>query len=129
MLAFKMFTCNMKQWFISGSTKVCLQSLEANMCKIGASLAYGDRCAAGERLKVFDLKKKAARLTETPCRDNLKHCTFHCNNQRLLPIGRAGKDANNRNPSTMYSLVQPHAWVVLRLPSGTLKILQIVPNT
>ncbi|KAH7413497.1 Gcd10p family-domain-containing protein [Cadophora sp. MPI-SDFR-AT-0126] len=29
----------------------------------------------------------------------------------------------------MHSLVEPNAWVVLRLPSDTLKILQIVPNT
>ncbi|RDW88060.1 hypothetical protein BP6252_00092 [Coleophoma cylindrospora] len=29
----------------------------------------------------------------------------------------------------MHSLVQPNEWVVLRLPSDTLKVLQIVPNT
>ncbi|PVH69474.1 Gcd10p-domain-containing protein [Cadophora sp. DSE1049] len=29
----------------------------------------------------------------------------------------------------MHSLVEPNAWVVLRLPSDTLKILQIAPNT
>ncbi|KAH9223018.1 Gcd10p family-domain-containing protein [Leptodontidium sp. 2 PMI_412] len=29
----------------------------------------------------------------------------------------------------MHSLVEPNAWVVLRLPSDTLKILQVAPNT
>ena len=29
----------------------------------------------------------------------------------------------------MHSLVKPNAWVVLRLPSDSLKVVQIVPNT
>ncbi|KAI0385449.1 Gcd10p family-domain-containing protein [Hypomontagnella monticulosa] len=29
----------------------------------------------------------------------------------------------------MHSLVQPHAWVVLKLPSGNLRALQVTPNT
>jgi hypothetical protein len=29
----------------------------------------------------------------------------------------------------MHSLVKPNAWVVLRLPSDTLKVLQVLPNT
>ncbi|KAI5862446.1 Gcd10p family-domain-containing protein [Durotheca rogersii] len=29
----------------------------------------------------------------------------------------------------MHSLVQPHAWVVLKLPSGNLRVLQVTPNT
>ncbi|KAI0552675.1 Gcd10p family-domain-containing protein [Xylaria curta] len=29
----------------------------------------------------------------------------------------------------MHSLVQPNSWVVLRLPSGNLRVLQVVPNT
>ncbi|OTA91736.1 hypothetical protein M434DRAFT_75761 [Hypoxylon sp. CO27-5] len=29
----------------------------------------------------------------------------------------------------MHSLVQPHAWVALKLPSGNLRVLQVTPNT
>lgn len=29
----------------------------------------------------------------------------------------------------MHSLVQPNAWVALKLPSGDIKTLQVVPNT
>ncbi|KAI1811224.1 Gcd10p family-domain-containing protein [Poronia punctata] len=29
----------------------------------------------------------------------------------------------------MHSLVQPNAWVALRLPSGNLRVLQVIPNT
>jgi hypothetical protein len=28
-----------------------------------------------------------------------------------------------------HTLVQPNSWIALRLPSDTLKVLQIVPNT
>jgi hypothetical protein len=31
--------------------------------------------------------------------------------------------------AAMHSLVQPNSWVLLRLPSDTLKTMQIVPNT
>lgn len=29
----------------------------------------------------------------------------------------------------MFSYVQPDAWVCLRLPSDTLKVVQVTPNT
>ena len=29
----------------------------------------------------------------------------------------------------MYSYVQPDAWVCLRLPSDSLKVVQVTPNT
>lgn len=29
----------------------------------------------------------------------------------------------------MHSLIQPNDWIVLRLSSGTLKVLQVLPNT
>ncbi|KAL7623734.1 tRNA (adenine(58)-N(1))-methyltransferase non-catalytic subunit trm6 [Parahypoxylon ruwenzoriense] len=29
----------------------------------------------------------------------------------------------------MHSLVQPHAWVALKLPSGNMRVLQVTPNT
>lgn len=29
----------------------------------------------------------------------------------------------------MHPLVQPNAWVALKLPSGNLRVLQVTPNT
>lgn len=29
----------------------------------------------------------------------------------------------------MHALVQPDAWVALKLPNGTLRVLQVTPNT
>lgn len=28
-----------------------------------------------------------------------------------------------------YSLIQPNSWVALRLPNGSTRLLQIIPNT
>lgn len=67
--------------------------------------------------------------------------------QAIMLFCRSGKNQNSFFPpdhsqrcscpdnlryhqiTTMHSLVQPDAWVALKLPTGNLRVLQVTPNT
>jgi hypothetical protein len=44
-------------------------------------------------------------------------------------LDRKQPPALSRHHSTMHSVIRPNAWVALKLPSGSTKVLQIAPNT
>ena len=49
--------------------------------------------------------------------------------KRCAPLPLPLSTPHDCRASAMGSVVQPNEWVAFRLPSGTVKIIQAIPNT